>query len=133
MTKQERAELYRAFLAEEGYVPRIDGDGDVAFKFEGGSYVIIVDEKDDQFFRLVFPGFWSIESDEERARVEKAALEATAQTKVAKVFPVRDDTWATIELFCTPVEAFKPVFKRSIAALKSAVDTFRRRMHEARP
>ena len=25
MTKQERAEMYRGFLAEEGYVPKIDG------------------------------------------------------------------------------------------------------------
>ncbi len=81
MTKQERAEMYRSFLASEGYTPKIDNDGDVAFKFEGGNYYILVDDKDEAFFRLAYPGFWEIESEEERAKVIEAALHATAQTK----------------------------------------------------
>ena len=36
MTKSERAEMYRSYLAEEGYAPKIDDDGDVRFKYEGG-------------------------------------------------------------------------------------------------
>lgn len=130
MTKQERAEMYRQYLLEEGFAPRIDEDGDVAFKYEGGSYVIIVDDKDDVFFRLIYPGFWSIESEEERTKVTQAALHATAQTKVAKVFMVRDNTWASIEMFCSPPEAFKPVFSRCLSALRTGVDTFRTKMRE---
>ena len=128
MTKQERAEMYRGFLAEEGYVPKIDGDGDVTFKYEGGGYFIGVDEKDEEFFRLVFPSFWSIESEVEREKVAKAALQATAETKVAKVFPVRDNTWASIEMFCSPPEAFKAVFRRSLSALQASVESFREGM-----
>ena len=130
MTKQERAEMYRSFLAEEGYTPTLDDDGDVQFKYEGGNYFISVDEKDEEFFRIVYPFFWSIENESERAKVTQAALIATAETKVAKVFPVRDNTWASIEMFCSPPEVFKTVLGRSLRALRAAVQTFREKMQE---
>jgi hypothetical protein len=130
MTKQERAELYRQYLVDEGYSPKVDDDGDVFFKFEGRCFVILVAEKDEEFFSLAYPNFWSIESDPERAKVVDAALYATKETKVAKVFPVRDNTWATIEMFCCPPEAFKTVFRRSLSALRAAVENFRKKMHE---
>ncbi len=130
MTKEERAEMYRRHLAEEGFFPKIDGDGDVVFKYEGLLFFIAVDDEDEDFFRIVFPNFWSIDSEEERARVERAALEATAKTKVAKVFPVRDDTWATIEIFCTPPESFRHVFRRSLSALRAGIKNFQEAMNE---
>lgn len=82
------------------------------------------------FFRLVYPGFWPIESQAERIKVEKAALEATGGTKVAKVFTVDDNVWATLELFCASPEAVKPVFSRALSALRSAVNRFREEMHK---
>ncbi|HSV72800.1 MAG TPA: hypothetical protein VLH79_03480 [Chthonomonadales bacterium] len=127
MTKAERAEMYREYLASEGFPVNIDRDGVVAFKFEGGNYVILIDE-DETYFRLVYPGFWSIDSEEERLRVSLAALHATAQVKVAKVYPRNDDTHAAIESFCSPPEAFKPVFKRSLRALGAAVQCFREKV-----
>ena len=130
MTKQERAEMYRQYLAEEGYSPKIDDDGDVFFKFEGRGHVILVSEKDEEFFSLARPNFWSIESDAERAKVVDAALYATKETKVAKVFPVRDNTWATIEMFFCPPESFKGVFRRSLLALQAAIENFRKKMQE---
>lgn len=128
MNKEERAIMYRDYLAEEGYSPKIDDDGDVTFKAEGRRYFIIVDEKDDDFFRLLFPNFWSIENEEERRQVYIAACEATAETKVAKVFPVRDDTWASVEIFCSPPEMFKNVFERSLMALRASVNAFKGHM-----
>jgi hypothetical protein len=130
VTKAARAEMYRSFLNMEGYLPKIDEDGDVTFKHEGKHYFIAVSEKDDEFFRLVFPAFWAIESETEREQATRAALQATADTKVAKVFVNRDDTWASIEMFCSPPEAFKPVFQRSLRALAAGVDAFRRKMQE---
>jgi len=124
MTKEERAQQILAFLVEEGFGPRIDKDGDVTFKVEGRSYVIVIEEDDQEFFRLIFPNFWPIESEEERVRVSVAAAEANARTKVAKVYPVREDTWASVEMFLSPPEAFMPVFQRSIRALQGAVRAF---------
>lgn len=123
--------MYRQFLAEEGYVPQIDDDGDVLFKFEGANYFIAVDEDDDQFFRVVLPNFWPIESEEERELVAAAALLATMNVKATKVFPVGDDTWASIEMFCSPPEAFKPVFLRCLRAIQAAVSNFRDAMQQA--
>jgi hypothetical protein len=131
MTNQERTAMYRTFLEEEGYRPRIDGDGDVFFKYEGRCYVIVVEETDEEFFRLIYPDFWGIESDSELAAVKEAALRATAETKVAKIFPVRDNTWATIELFCSPPETFKPIFHRCLSALRASVEKFVSQMQEA--
>ena len=130
MTKEERAEMFMEHLAEEGYRPKLDDDGDVVFKHEGGGYCIIIDETDEQYFRIIFPGFWSIESEQERAMVEKAALHATKQVKVAKIFPVRDDTWAAVELFCDPPSNALSVLGRSLGSLQTATNAFRAKMEE---
>lgn len=119
------SEIIIEYLREEGYVPKLDEDGDIVFKCEGRTYYVILDGNDEQFFRLVFPNFWSIGDEDERARVMSAAQAATAKTKVAKIFPVKDDTWASVELFLPSAEAFNAVFSRSMSALRAAVQTFR--------
>lgn len=98
------------------------------FKAEGRTYAILIDERDREFFRLVFPNFWPIESKQKRVEVEQAALQATAKTKVTKIFPVRNNVWASIEMFCSPPEVFRPVFTRSRSALRAAVGTFAEKM-----
>jgi hypothetical protein len=125
------AEKYLEFLADEGYRPRIDADGDVAFKCEGRSYVIKIDEKDEMFFYLVYPNVWPIKSDEDLSRVMDTALAVTADTKVIKIFPVGDtNTWASIELFCYPPQAFTAAFDRCLRALREGVDKFTAKMQE---
>ena len=128
MNKQQLTDMYRSFLAEEGYVPQLTDDGNVTFKYEGGSYLIQIDENDEQFFRVIYPAFWPIESEAEREKVAQAALSATAETKVVKVYPVDNSTWAAIEMFCSPPEVFKSVFQRSLLALKAGVTRFRGQM-----
>ena len=125
MSKQMRAETIRAYLSEEGYAPKTDADGDLIFKFEGGAYIIIVDEQDQEFYRIIYPNFWSIDSDAERAQVVKACEAATGKTKVAKVYTVKNDTWACIEMFMASPEHMNLVFKRSMSALRGAVQNFR--------
>jgi hypothetical protein len=124
MMKAERVQIFNTFLQHEGYNPRLDNDNDIVFKYEGKVYLIIFDEDDDLFFRIIFPNFWAIESQAEKALAEKAALSATANTKVAKVFPVNDNMWATIELFYAPAEDARAVFHRSMSALQAAVRKF---------
>jgi hypothetical protein len=123
--------MYWRCLNAEGYVPTFDRDGDVVFKCEGASYIIFVDEEDDEFFRLVIPNIWSIKSEDDRAQVERAAVHATAKTKVAKVFTVGDDAWASIEMFCSPPTVFRAVFPRSLRALQAGVKNFLEAMKES--
>ena len=84
---KQGAERYLTFLAEEGYRPRIDANGNVAFKCEGRSYV----EKDEEYFCLSYPNFWRIESDEELSQVTDVfnrclrALRAGVEKFVAKM------------------------------------------------
>ncbi len=130
MSKANNVQFYSDFLRAEGYVPQLDKDGDIIFKVEGGTYLILLDERDDEFFRLTYPNFWAIESQDERIKVEKAALVATGNTKVAKIFPVGNNVWGTIELFVGSPEAVKPIFSRSLSALRTAVNTFKEEMRK---
>jgi hypothetical protein len=123
VTQQERAQAYMGFLAEQGFRPTVDGDGDVAFKVEGYLYYISVEE-DEEFFRLIFPNFWPIESEDERTRAEAAALRVTNRLKVVKVLPTQRGVLATIEMFVPSPESVFPVFHRAIQAIQGGVSAF---------
>jgi len=129
-SKEERQKAYMEFLTREGYRPDIDSDGDVRFKHEGFTYFIEVDEKDDKYFRIGFPNFWSIDSDAERARVLVACDEATRRCKGAKVYSVRDNVWASFETFFDETRQYEPVFRRMMGALRTAVSAFVQKMKE---
>lgn len=124
------AKLYVDYLTKEGYRPTVDSDGDVVFMHEGGTYYIDIDTGDPQYFRLVFPNFWEIESADELARVMVAANYATMRTKAAKIY-VRSDgqnTVASIEMFFANPEQFRDVFHRAMSALQASLINFREKM-----
>jgi len=128
------AEFYRNFLNEDGYRADIDEDGDVAFKFEGGNYFISVYEDDGEYFQLVYPYFWEIDSDEELERAKVACVETTRGQKVAKVFMVKNNTdvSATAEAFFDSREDVKKIFPRYLHSIQSAVAAFREAMRQGR-
>ena len=130
MNRAELGQMYLDYLRQEGYEGKIDEDGDVLFKFEGGTYFVLIEEEDEMFFQIMFPSFWPIESEEEGAWVEKAAQLATRSTKVAKVYPQRDNVTASVELLCVPPEAFKAVFRRALRCIQAGVTKFRAEMSE---
>ena len=123
-TREELQRLYIAALEKEGYRAECDDDGDVRFRHEGHSFFLEVREDDPMFFRVVLPNFWDVDSPEERARVIDASNLATGETKVAKVFLVRDNTWAACELFIPAQEDFVPILQRCLLAIRSAVNIF---------
>ncbi|HQQ66933.1 MAG TPA: hypothetical protein PLO55_12435 [Thermotogota bacterium] len=124
MNKSDRARALSDFLMEEGYSFKTDAEENIVLKVDGKTYFITLDEQDEMFFRIIFPNFWSIDSANERLKVEQAALKATAFTKVAKIFTVDDNIWATVEIFSSSIDNVKLVFNRSFSALKTAVDFF---------
>ncbi|HEY0663045.1 MAG TPA: hypothetical protein VGD18_00375 [Thiobacillaceae bacterium] len=130
VSKAELQRLYQAYLKEEGYKPVIDGDGDVGFKREGNNYFISVTEDDPEFFSVVLPNIWPIESDKERAQVLAAADASNAKSKVTKVFIVKDDVWVAVELFVKRPEDFKGVFDRAMSALDNGTDNFVAKMRD---
>jgi hypothetical protein len=128
--KGRKVDLYIGYLRSEGYLPEVDGDGDVVFKMEGGSYVLFAHEDDREYFSILFPNFWPIESEQERSSAYVAACHATATTKVAKVYVVRDNVSASVELIFGDPEQFKPVFRRAMAMLRGSVGVFAEKMRE---
>ena len=87
------------FLQEEGYRPSIDDDGDIMFKSQGSTLFIRTYNDDDVYLKVMLPGFWSIESDQERAKVYYVANKVASEYKVAKVNVIKDNTYASCEIF----------------------------------
>lgn len=124
----KKAELFMSYLREEGYVPKLDDDGDIVFKAEGLTLIVFAAEDDQEYFRIVVPNFWSIDNEEERARATHAANRVTAQMKVGKIQLVNDNVWSSVELLIDPIENFDRVFKRSLRILTAAMGEFREAM-----
>jgi hypothetical protein len=127
-TPGPKAQAYMEYLRREGYFPELDTDGDIKFRREGGTYYLMAEENDPTYFRLVFPNFWEIESDTERQQVLFAVGEVNADLKVIKIYPVRDNVWASVEMFLDPIENFHKVFNRAMNVLGEGVAQFRQFM-----
>jgi hypothetical protein len=123
-----KTRVYLDYLRREGYSPELDPDGDIKFKREGGTYYLMAEENDPSYFRLVFPNFWEIESDHERNQILYAVGEVNADLKVIKLYPVRDNVWASVEMFLDPIENFQKVFNRAMNVLGEGVAQFRQFM-----
>lgn len=127
-----QAARYVRFLEREGFDADIDEAGDVRFACEGRSYWLMVDDDDPDYFRLLFPDFWSVDSEAEHRRALLAAAEVTAEIKVAKVYVLGDDTQAAAEMFLADPDDLGRVFPRALRALQGAVRRFCEIM-QARP
>lgn len=123
-----KQQMYLDFLKREGYFPEVDRDGDITFKREGGLFLLFTEEEDPAYFRLVYPGFWSIDSEEERQRALKAAVEIGREIKVVKIYLTEKNTWAAVEQFFDPIEDFQKVFGRLIRTLRGGVTRFGEKM-----
>jgi len=124
--------MYLSYLKKEGYLPKIDSDGDVLFKKEGKNYFIDVEaqQKDPNYFRMVLPNFWSIENDIERLEVLVAADQVNSTIKLVKVHTVKDDTWASVQIFVSNQEDFQDFFPRMMSILSGGVELFVKKMRE---
>lgn len=130
MSAKDLQKMYVDFLAEEGYRPEVDKDGDVQFKAEGKTFFIDVDADDPNYFRLALPNIWPIESEQERTQCYVAADFSNAQSKVAKTYLMQDNIWVGIEVFVAEPQDFKRIFARSMSALGNGVNQFVTKMRE---
>jgi hypothetical protein len=126
----KKVELYEQFLKEEGFAPDVDADGDVMFKFEGGTYYILSNENDPRYFAMIFPNFWTIESADELQKAYAAANDVSRDTKVVKVHVngKQSNVNASVEVYVDEPGGFKPFLKRALTVLQYAVSQFRTKM-----
>jgi hypothetical protein len=120
-TREELQEMYMDYLREEGYGPSLDSDGDVVFKIEGRNYYISVEEDDLAYFRIIYPGFWEIESEAERREASTVIMSVNRTTKIAKVYIESwDNTSIDAEVFLNTPQDFKRHFPRMISTIQTA-------------
>ena len=122
---------YLDFLKTEGFLPNIDTDGDIYFKYQGKIIIISVNEKDPLYYRMWMPKFWEIENDDERNKAYRAANDANHKLKVAKIAVTHNYVHAFVELFLGDTSDINLIFDRSIAALMGLVDTFCENMRKS--
>jgi hypothetical protein len=123
--KIELQEMYMDYLRQEGYAPSVDSDGDVAFKSDGRTYYIIVDEGDPVYFKIMFPNFWEIESGAERTNASAVIMSVNRGVKVAKVY-IGSNDYATIiaDIYLDAKEDFSRHFPRMFSAIQTARQNF---------
>ncbi|WP_161554709.1 hypothetical protein [Ereboglobus luteus] len=112
------------YMSEEGYRPSINADGEIMFHFEGKVCYLQTVEKDREMLRIVIINFHPLEDEAARAKATTAAQEATASTKVVKIFTLDDDTWCVAELLMPEPERFTAVLGRTLSAIRAALRTF---------
>lgn len=120
--------MYLDFLVEQGFAPKIDNDNDVVFKYEGKTFLISIDEQDEQYFRLIFPNFWSVSDTTELSKALKVANDVNSSIKVATVIIVKDHVWAVAEMFIDGTPDIEDFFMRTLDSVKSAADRFAKGM-----
>lgn len=125
MSRAQMQQMYSDYLKAEGYKPELDQDGDVVFKREGKTFFIQVSDQDQNYFRLVLPNFWTIESPAERAKVMIAADKTNSLSKAAKVFTTaNNNVWVSVEIFVNDPRDFKAIFPRAASALDNGYSNF---------
>jgi hypothetical protein len=126
MSEQDLQNMYMSYLQGEGYAPWIDEDGDVAFEKSNFTFYIIVYEDDLEYFQLLFPAFYSIDTQQERQQAAEAISKVNREKKVAKIYMNTQETRvsASAEVFVRNPEDFKVTFTRMFNNVLSAAQDF---------
>lgn len=117
--KNELIELTNGYLQQEGFLPELDADGDITFKYQGQRVYIIVHEDDQNFFLFMMPQF-TAQGEDELIQSLIACNHATKKTKVAKAY-VNDKNRVIIsaEILVPEPGDVGSVIKRSLETMMS--------------
>ncbi len=123
MTKQE---LVYSVIQSMGYIPTIDNDGDIVFRYQMKDLYVMIGDDDDPYLSVVFPQFYEIE-DGEDALVLAACNKITRDVKMAKVYI--DQTFRNVssscEFFYTDEESLTQNITQSLRILGIIRTVFR--------
>lgn len=114
----------KAMLDEQGFRPQ-DAEGSaIRFKFEGGTYYIDGDEKDNGYVRLTYPNFWELGAGESRLKALEVANKVTECTKAVKVFIIGNGVYCSVEQFLPSEDTMMAVLPRCLSQLQGAAKLF---------
>jgi hypothetical protein len=126
-TRDVLQNMYIQYLREEGYLPSLDGDGDILFKVSGNNYFIILDENDFQNNLLFFRIYTGVSLGDFLPEDALAAANyINMHSKVAKVYISTDGRSIAIntELLLTNPQDFKAVLSRALSLMRFAESNF---------
>jgi hypothetical protein len=126
-TRDVLQNMYMQYLREEGYLPSLDGDGDILFKVSGNNYFIIVDENDFQNNLLFFRIYTGVSlGDVLPENAMAVANYINMHSKVVKVYISSDGRSIAIntELLLTNPQDFKSVLSRALSLMRFAESNF---------
>jgi ABC-type proline/glycine betaine transport system ATPase subunit len=99
-----------------------DADGDIVFKYEGGTYVLRRFEEHPTRITLLFPAFWRIESVAEQQKAESVANFVNARVFGGKVcIEGNEVVFALADLFLGKPSDLKRTFMDALQSTQSAV------------
>ncbi len=121
----EIRDLHVEFLAEQGFRPKVDGEGDIHFRYEGRNH-FIMETQDEHYFHLLFPNFFPLAGEVEVEEAALAASSASRATKVAKVYlnPALDNVSASVELLVSNPADVHAHLLRCLGILGTATGKF---------
>jgi hypothetical protein len=120
--------MYLDFLREQGFVPRVGNDNDIIFKYEGKTFLISIEERDEQYLRLILPNFWEVSDTTEMSKALKVANDVNSTVKVATIIIIRDHAWAVAEMFIDGTPDIGDFFMRTLGLVKTSADRFAKGM-----
>lgn len=109
------------FLKEEGFVPEIDSDGDIKFKYEGKSYYVSVSSTDNtpMYVTMFRPFEYPTEYSKETVKMASAELNLY---KGVKLICLNNSFRIQAELYINDAEAFKYAFYKLRSQINNVSD-----------
>ncbi len=106
----KKTEMITQWLSNEGYKYEVASDGDVTFKYQGAHLWCPADEDDPSFLRIVMPGIYEIQGDEQKCL--RALSDMCFDRKVVKGFIYDGGVHLSVELLIDTSPELEDFFGR---------------------
>ena len=112
-------ELVFNYLKEEGFLPAIDEDNDIKFKYQMLTFYFMNNDDDERYFRLALPNIYDV-TDDNRYAVLEAINTVNKGYKVAKVVIMRNTVWIVTEILMDTSPELKDFMPRLLEIMVGA-------------
>ena len=117
------------FLTEEGFRARLDEEGDVYFKYQGMTYVVITRDNEPTVLQILLPYFWPLEDALTRTRAMEAAMDAHKTVRIGRIIVWEDNVSATVNAYLSDEDSFRAVLLHSVDGLAYLAQYFREQLN----
>lgn len=124
-----RIEIFEA-LKKNNDSATIGSMNEIAITIEKLTFIIIVDENDEEYFRILLPNFWKKPKNIGQQKALTAAIDVARDVKLAKVFFIKDEAWGAIEGYCKSSNQFLEDFGKYTKILSGVRMVFSKKILE---